>query len=82
MTDCREMLKAMNPELVFRGWIKKWTSANDQNKRKYLELLAGLKSKSFMEKYGMKVAAELVSDEIATGKIYSGERLFFSEGTD
>lgn len=66
------MLTAMNPELVFRGWIKKWTSAKDEHKRKYLELLAGLRSKSLLEKYGMKIAAELVSNEIATGKVYNG----------
>lgn len=73
---------AMKPELVFRGWIKKWTSSLEQYKRKYLEILVGLSSKTMMEKYGMKVAAELISEEIATGKIYNGEKIFASDGTD
>lgn len=30
----------------------------------------------------MKIAAELVSEEIATGKVYNGERILTCDGTE
>lgn len=70
---CQEILVGLKPDLVFQGWNKIYTSRNDKSKKAFFRWINGLMVYSMLEKYGMKLAAQLISEEIASGNVYGGK---------